>query len=234
MEPLTNERPNSSSGQARRPIVVIQCAASKRSCAEHLETRDGRRVKFVAAPDLAPQCDGWVYAHPDDASDAGLPWRQVLRDYNERPEANALGLLPAWRLYRPRTYKLLKDCFGLDRLFILSAGWGVLPADFLTPNYDITFSPVKAGEKFKRRTRDTPFRDFPFRSPDSDSPIVFFGGQKYVPLFRSLTEKAKNPRIIYYAGREPNASDCTLRSFRKPYTNWHYTCAEEFAKANCD
>ena len=40
---------------------------------------------------------------------------------------------------------------GLDRLYILSAGWGLIPGDFLTPNYDITFSAAQNVQRFKRR-----------------------------------------------------------------------------------
>jgi hypothetical protein len=34
----------------------------------------------------------------------------------------------------------LVEKFGIEKVFILSAGWGLIRADFLTPNYDITFS----------------------------------------------------------------------------------------------
>ena len=230
MERMTHEDTHVGAARNRNTMVVIQCASTKQSDAGHLQTRDGKRVMFVAAPSLAPQGDGVVYAHPDDVSDTGKTWRKVLRDYNASPENDQFGLLPAWRLYCPRTYQRLKNRFGLDRLFILSAGWGLIRADFLTPNYDITFS--NAAEKFKRRTPSMTFHDFHHLRPnDSAAPIVFFGGRNYLNLFCRLTKEAKNPRILNYAGKtKPDAPGCILRKFRKSYTNWHYTCAEEFGR----
>ena len=141
-------------------IVVIQCAARKAADAGHLRTQDGRNVMFVANPDLAPPDDECIYARPDDVADTGTSWRTVLRQYNENPGDNRLGLLPAWRLYRNPTYEILAERCGLDRLYILSAGWGLIPADFMTPNYDITFSAARNVQKFKRRRRHDSYRDF--------------------------------------------------------------------------
>jgi hypothetical protein len=62
----------------------------------------------------------------------------VLQEYNALPGNNPLGLYPAWRLYENRSYEGLVDRFGVDNLYILSAGWGLISAAFLTPNYDIT------------------------------------------------------------------------------------------------
>src|SRR6476661_5883375 len=120
-------------------IVVIQCAGSKRSNAGVLRTIDSKPVKFVARPDLAPK-DDFIYARPDDPSDRGARWREALLSYNEDAGGNPLGLLRACELYSPAIYQQLADGVGRERLFILSAGWGLLGADFLTPDYDITFS----------------------------------------------------------------------------------------------
>ena len=79
--------------------VVIQCAASKRSNAGHLITRDGKPVDFVARPQLAPAEANRIYARPDDISDRGMSWREQLRKYNENEKTNPLRLLPAYRLY---------------------------------------------------------------------------------------------------------------------------------------
>ena len=64
-------------------IAIIQCAASKREGAGRLVTADGRPVKFVAHPNLAPSDDRVVYARPDDVSDMERPWREVLLEYNQ-------------------------------------------------------------------------------------------------------------------------------------------------------
>ena len=50
---------------------------------------------------------------------------------------------------RPSVYRELVHALGAENVFILSAGWGLLSADFLTPNYDITFSAT--AERYKRR-----------------------------------------------------------------------------------
>src|SRR5277367_1520885 len=100
-------------------IIVIQCAASKNPDAGHLMTASGKPVLFVADPQAARAKPTHVYARPDDPSDSGISWRQVLLNYNERPEDNPFGLYPAYQLYENRTYKRLADQFGLHNLYIL-------------------------------------------------------------------------------------------------------------------
>ncbi len=214
-------------------IVVIQCAARKQDHAGHLRTINGRNVMFVAQPKAAPAGRSAVYARPDDMADTGQSWRTVLQEYNAAPGDNPLGLLPAWQLYKNSTYKLLAEHCGRDRFYILSAGWGLIRADFLTPKYDITFSTAKNVEPFKRRGRQENYADFKFPSGTTES-IVFFGGRAYIPLFCKLTASATGDRIVFYAGRnEPDAPGCTLQRFRKKaFTNWHYQCARKFVEGN--
>jgi hypothetical protein len=64
-------------------IIVIQCAASKRSNAGH----------------------GRVYARPDDRLEDGTSWRQLLQRYNDNPGGNPLHLYPAYQLYQNTTYE---------------------------------------------------------------------------------------------------------------------------------
>jgi hypothetical protein len=85
-------------------IVVIQCAASKRSDAGHLVTSSGEPVNFVAYPQMAPRNSGRVYARPDDISEDGTSWRQLLQRYNDKPGRNPLHLCPAYQLYQNKTY----------------------------------------------------------------------------------------------------------------------------------
>ena len=77
----------------------------------------------------------YVYAHPDDLSDSGITWRERLLRYNRQPGTNPLGLLRAWELYQNAVYSRLVRTYGIERVYILSAGWGLITADFLTPNY---------------------------------------------------------------------------------------------------
>src|SRR5579862_6414267 len=120
-------------------IVVIQCAAGKQHDAGRMKTADGAPVEFVADPMEAPFDPPVVYARPDDLP-GERTWRQLLSDYNNQPEDNPLELLPAYQLYENSAYRGLADRFGLANLFILSAGWGLLSSEFLTPHYDITFT----------------------------------------------------------------------------------------------
>ncbi len=212
-------------------IAVIRCAAGKKSNAGHLRRRDGRKVLFVAKPPSHDPGDGdLLYARPDDIADTGISWREELVRYNCAPEKNPLGLLPAWQLYKDLTYALLHDKYGSERLYILSAGWGLIRADFLTPNYDITFS--TGADKYKRRNKKDRYNDFCMLPTDIAEPVVFFGGKSYVSLFCQLTKHVKGKRYLFYAGERPEAPDCELKSFGDSYTNWQYGCAKAFIKGN--
>ena len=185
---------------------------------------------FVANPDVAPPSENIIFARPDDLSDTGETWRTVLCRYNETPGDNRYGLLPAWRLYRNRTYRMLAEYFGLDRLYILSAGWGVIPADFLTPNYDITLRAVRHDERYKRRRLREKYSDFAMLPAHASAPVLFFGGKGYIRLFCELTADTASQRTVFFAGREPTAPGCRLKRFGNPFTNWPYQCANAWVK----
>ena len=209
-------------------ILVIQCAATKQPHAGHLRTRNGRDVVFVAKPKDAPAGGRELYARPDDVSDTGKSWRTVLREYNAAPDSNPLGLHAAWQLYKDPTYRVLADHCGQDRLYILSAGWGLLRADFLTPNYDITFSRGRNVQPFKRRGKQEAYEDYGL-APDAEEDIVFFGSYRYVPLFCELTATTKGQRTVFHAASGIEAPACTLRRYPKS-TNWQYRCAKDYAQ----
>ena len=144
-------------------IGVIQCASGKCPDAGHFVADDGRKVLFVADPVEAPTSRSLRYVRPDDAASAGDTYREQLERYNrDNRTDNPWGLLPAWRLYKPREYWTLVDALGVDNVFILSAGWGLVAADYLLPNYDITFSRnVRGRDAYKRRKpSDRRYRDF--------------------------------------------------------------------------
>jgi hypothetical protein len=113
----------------------------------------------------------------------------------KRPRNNPLGLYPAYRLYENGAYGRLVEAFGLENVYILSAGWGLIGAAFLTPCYDITFSP--SAEGYKRRRKTGPYRDFCMLPADESSEIVFLGGKDYVPLFCSVTAVVRNKRTVF-------------------------------------
>lgn len=206
--------------------VVIQCAASKRSNAGHMRRRDGTPVMFVADPAHAPYASDRVYARPDDLGDDGRTWRDGLLEYNRSPGSNPFKLLPAFELYENPAYGRLAAKFGIDKLFILSAGWGLIPAAFLTPAYDITFS--QNAEDCKRRRKSNTYQDFSLFPADSDDAVVFLGGKDYLPLFATLTHGAKGRRVAFYNSmNRPEAPGCTLQRYvTTTRTNWHYECAQ--------
>lgn len=211
-------------------IVVIQCAAKKRDDAGHLRTKDGTPVLFVADPDKAPPEAGYVYARPDDIADDGKSWRDILLGYNRQPGNNPLGLLPAFELYGNAAYRRLADRVGTRNLFILSAGWGLINAAFLTPCYDITFS--AQAEPYKRRRKTDHYRDLRMVPEDTAEPILFFGGKDYLPLFRELTDSVRSPRTVFYnSATVPQIpGGFAVRYQTTTRTNWHYECVNAFLR----
>ena len=121
-------------------------------------------------------------------------------DYN-KDGRNTLRLYPAYQLYRNKIYRRLADRFGLQNLYILSAGWGLIEATFLTPCYDITFSQTKREQKYKRRLQSDQYDDFAILSPTMDEPIVFFGSKAYVELFCYLTRESRRQKDILEASK---------------------------------
>jgi hypothetical protein len=122
--------------------IVIQCAATKDPNAGRLRTSNGRDVHFVAAPELCSSTASALYARPDEISDLPpLTWRNRLEKYvDDERDANPFSLREAYRLYRHPAYSSLVSSFGLQQVFILSAGWGLVRADCLLPAYDVTFN----------------------------------------------------------------------------------------------
>ena len=210
--------------------VVIQCAATKIPEAGHLVSSNGKQVVFVADPQAAPAKADIEYARPDDPSGNGLTWRETLLEYHGNLGGNPLGLTPAFKLYKNEIYRRLVDQLGFEKVFILSAGWGMIRSDFLTPYYDITFSPEAKGENgYKRRRASDQYRDFP--SPeDIQEEVVFLGGKDYLQLFIKLTGAVSSQRKVYYNSKlAPNMPGCIFERFQtKAKTNWHYLCANAF------
>jgi hypothetical protein len=215
-------------------IAVIQCAARKRSGAGHLVSATGKRVVFVAEPGTARADPGDLFARPDDPSDWGVSWRQVLLKYNREPEDNPLGLCPAWQLYENGAYGRLVERLGLQNVYILSAGWGLISADFLTPYYDITFS--QSADGYKRRRKADRYQDFRMLPDDVRDEIVFFGGKDYLPLFCSLTSSINTKKTAFYnSACAPQVPGCALKRFETATrTNWHYECAHAFLAGKID
>ena len=220
--------------------VVIVCAACKRSDAGSMRLANGKLVRFLANPGAMPvdAIDAnYVYARPDDISDSGASWRDLLQEYNreyERIGANPNSLLPAYKLYSNSIYRELVNWCGLDRVFILSGGWGLISAAFLTPQYDITFSPN--AEKWKRRGKRDRYSDACHIPEEFGGTIEFFGGKKYAGFFADLTRSLDCRKIVRYnSATRPSAPGCELRRYStRAMTNWYYQCAKKLIDGELD
>lgn len=214
--------------------VVIQCAGSKSGHAGSFSVSDGRPVVFVANPAAATDHNNAAYAHPDDVSEDGGSWRQRLVAYNSSCK-NSLHFLPAYKLYANPAYGRLVERFGEGKIFILSAGWGLVSAEFLLPSYDITFSRSKDRLKdaLTRRKPKDRYADFSMIEDDGED-VVFLGGKDYLPLFQSLMKKTSGKKSIFYNSHTPPtallAASKMIRFETRTRTNWHYECAYALAE----
>ncbi|MBU1219057.1 hypothetical protein KKF97_04550 [Myxococcota bacterium] len=204
--------------------IVIQCAGKKASDAGNLYDSIGGNVTFIAHPELIAPSETTSYQRPDDITNSGLSWRQELVRYNAEKE-NPLNLLPAYKLYANRIYQDLVHKFGVKNVFILSAGWGLINSEFLTPSYDITFS--SSADKYKKRRKTDNYDDLCLLPFATDDDLIFLGGKDYLSLFAKLTEKYCGKRIVFYNSiHKPEIGNCIFKKFQtKTKTNWHYGCA---------
>lgn len=218
--------------------VIIQCSARKKG-AHTFKTQRGEEPLFVAQPQLCPKVDQLIFARPDDPipDQPATTWRSLLTDYNSRyaqDGSNPFGLLPAGGLYVPEIYGSLVARFGWINTFILSAGWGLVRADFLLPYYDITFSAAQNVEAWKRRHPGDSYDDYNHLSDrlDRDDSLYFFGGRDYLPLLYRLTRHLPIKKIIYYISQStPRTEGYSYIRYPNPkncMTNWHYECASDF------
>ncbi len=195
-----------------------------------MKTADGKPVEFVARPNEVIDRDAdVVYARPDDVGNDGLTWREILLEYNRSNSAsNPWGLFPAHRLYKPGIYRRLVDVFGLENVYILSAGWGLIKASFLLPKYDITFS--ASADRYKKRSKRDEYADFNQLDEDTGEALLFFGGNDYLSLFYEMTNEHRGQRIVFHCSDTIDRRvGCEYKPYPKCFTNWHYLCAERVA-----
>ncbi len=217
-------------------ITAIQCASSKSPRARGLRTRDGREVRFVAHPDIAPPTRDVLWAHPDGPADElDLTWRQYVSLANARNDTG-LGLLPAFELYAPPQYGHLARVFGAENVLIFSAGWGLVRATFLLPNYDITFS--REAEPYKVRRASDRFSDFVQLQSSDSGPLVFMGGAEYRDRMKALTRSYGQEKLCFVRDElgTPRGSTrgvdgwTTIPFPTSRKTNWHYECADALCR----
>jgi len=207
--------------------IVIQCAAKKHTQAGSMKTEEGKTVMFVAASELVDAQNEYFYQTPDTKDKDGLSWREKLLEYN-KTGTNPFNLYPAYKLYVNSVYEDLVVKYGGENVYILSAGWGLIKADFLIPKYDITFS--ARADKYKKRRKLDNFEDFCFLSTKIKEDLLFFGGRDYLPLFTRLTANYQGRKVVFYNSKNPpEIKNCNLIRFNTTIrTNWHYACVKAF------
>ena len=223
--------------------VIIQCAASKCRTAGTLRTASGDRVVFVADPGRRSSLiSSEHYARPDEASgEDNSTWRDVLIRYNDNSD-NHLGLLRAAELYAPNEYEFrslyteLADRFGWTNVFVLSAGWGLIRADYRTPDYNITFS-TQARNRHpwvwrNAKDRTNTWADFNHLRDvltGKNEPIHFFGGKDYQPLFYSLMSSISGKKIVHFKGQVERIDGFEYEEYTGPENRtWHYRAVQDF------
>lgn len=213
--------------------IIIQCASRKHKKAPTFKLDDGRNVTFVAQPDLVESRGDQFFCRPDDikVTETQESWRAYLTKYNNEG-TNRAELMRAGDLYCVEEYQTLIKKFGYEDIYILSAGWGLIRADFLIPFYDITFC-TKAEKHLIRRSNDK-YADYNHLienlNPDED--IYFFGGLDYLPLYYRLTQQIQGRKVIYYCSKNLKMkTGYHYIKYSHPKgrnTNWHLGCIMDF------
>lgn len=206
--------------------IVISCCDRKNGIPFNY---NGNTINFVANVNEIAQNNG-NYVHPDDLIPNGIQtWRDLVLEQDNRND-----LILAHNLYRPNIYNDLFQHYG-ENLFIFSAGWGIIRADFRLPKYNITFSKGNKIPLCARRNNDDGFNDFnQLAGINENDRILFIAGKEYVLPFCQIIENLPNEKIIVYKTasvliNNPFHNKNTFRFFNyhtNTNTNWHY----EFAR----
>ena len=219
--------------------VVMICAKTKHNNT-HISVNN-QTIKFKAVSNP----ENFEFLPDDPKPNDNCTWRQWIEG-NQNNAIPALG----YNLYRPKNpfnevYLNLNEKFD-DRLFILSAGWGLVKANFRLPNYDITFSGNNPANLRVFQNLNPPFNDFNhltynhnvgLNSENED--IVFIGSPDYIPLFIKLTQNLKCRKIIYWKRMKPKPIPIELPIPNNTFLyrfyntaknrNWHYELAQKYA-----
>ena len=218
--------------------VVMICAGLKKTDSEL--NLNGHIIHFRAQSNIA--LNEFL---PDDLISDKLTTtsiKKTWRDYICENQDSKNIPFKTYQLYNPN--KPYKDLYEkLEKkyetsFFILSAGWGLVRANFRLPKYDITFSKDSKVDIIKKRKFNQPqYKDFnQLEDIDDKEDIIFIGGESYWKLFYDLTQKLPNRKIIFYNSiNEPkhHVGNYIYIKFtpkkEKTRTNWHYELANEIA-----
>jgi hypothetical protein len=206
--------------------IIISCCDRKNG---EPFSHNGEIIHFVSRVNEALP-NNELYFHPDNLiPNEHISWRELVTQQENRND-----LLPAYQLYRPNIYNLLFQNFGND-LFIFSAGWGIVRADFRLPKYNVTFSNNNHIPPYAKRNNDDIFHDFNHLvGIHENESIVLIAGSDYVLPFCQLTENLPNNKIIFYKNQNRLNNNPYLNgnNFQFQFyhtnrrTNWHYEFAQ--------
>ena len=209
--------------------VVMMCSKSKQNDSELIfnNNNNNNTITFKA---ITNEVINQFKPDDDIPGNINYSWRNYVS--NNQNHIN----LPyrAYELYTENVYHELFMTFG-NRLYIESAGWGIVNAEFRLPNYDITFSD-NINEETIRHYQAGNFNDYNqlIVSPKDD--IIFIGTEKYLPLFFYLTNQLPNRKIIYWKKHNtpinypiPNHSFIYRRYISNNPRKWFYELANEIA-----
>jgi hypothetical protein len=172
----------------------MQCCATKGD-AQYLKD-GGHDVHFVANPNCGTEK---FYKRPDDKSLSGKTYREIVDLQSNE------NLRDAYSIYTPKTpykdiYKKLFEKFG-KRLYILSAGWSIVRAEFKLPSYDITFN--ASAKKFKhRKHNDAGYKDYNHLAidfPANPPSVMCIGSLSYQKQYRKLMGRSPDKDIPTFA-----------------------------------
>jgi hypothetical protein len=151
-----------------------------------------------------------------------------IAEIQPRDRRESSDLYPAYQLYENKSYGRRVDRIDLRNVYILSAGWRLDCGNFLTPYYDITFSP--SAESYKRRRKSDHYDHFRIMPNDVAEEILFFGEKDYLPLFDSLTDSIRTKKKVFYnSAQHLQVTGYDGKRFETTTgTNWHYECANAF------
>jgi len=205
--------------------VVMMCSKSKQNNSELIY--DNNKITFKA---ITHEVINQFKPDDDIPGNNNYSWRNYVS--NNQNHIN----LPyrAYELYTENVYQELFMTFG-NRLYIESAGWGIINAEFRLPNYDITFS-NNINEETIRHYEAGNYDDYNQLIVSNDDDIVFIGTEKYLPLFFNLTNQLPNRKIIYWKKNNtpikypiPNNSFIYRRYKSNSPRRWFYELASKIA-----
>jgi hypothetical protein len=194
--------------------IVIQCAGTKTSSASFRNALGP--ICFVAAPDhLQNERAPWDTVY-------GTTWIEWVRRFNkEHVLPSGVSIVEqfsrAASLYKNNIYARLTRQIGIDNIFILSAGWGLVPGNALIPTYNVTFS-AKAEKNAK--ISPTKRSEYPslLENPNfGEEDVHFF----ITPSYRDYWDKAfPNQKSKKYVFHERDGISAK--------TNWHYEALKQW------